>query len=652
MIFLFEQVAYKTSFLEAILPLKGKGENWNIPKGFVQKESNETSRLDGVGYFYSANSKFTSKNENISDKLVFVLPKVFLSENDTTAFGQVIPKDTEEAYAFGLNIPKEFLASLSMWVCSSIAQYRKTNPNDKDIEAPNARDFNGDKQAPTLIDVMNAMKEFYNENQNLVVFTAKNKHSGNNRIDWRRTVVHTQPFMQGGSPIYMDLENKKKVFDLDDRLLVLFFSAMNYIEETFGFKMPKSEFYTPMRVNEFRRLLGHRGLMEMRRIKHKYFADKFLKLFNIVKAFFEWGANFSANNFESEYLLTSKYNNVFEAMIDKLVGDPEFQELKNNEDGKIIDHLYKEDSLIFASGSEKIWHIGDSKYYKDNSDFDGSIAKQFTYAKNMMQDFFSPDYIDGRKNHNSDEHRNVRYRDDLTEGYNVTPNFFIRGEIPKYCETFQFTDPFFRPKALAKKDDNLIRLARKGYGSDEVAQNNLANELWAKRNRHFANRLFDRDTLLLQAYDVNFLYVLKAYTSKHSSFRDEFRKKTRQEFRENFMMLLNQRYYFWAVYLPNWENPDYTERLKIFVNDYFRSLVGRVFQSKDTPHCLILALERQIVDDSRRGTCINEEFEKIRQIIDDEQCEVFSLLPQDIWNCGDVWNDTKLRYKRANLNKG
>ncbi len=87
----------------------------------------------------------------------------------------------------------------------------------------------------------------------------------------------------------MNLVNKKKVFDLDDRLIVLFFSAMNYIEETFGFKMPKSEFYAPMRVNEFRRLLGHRGIMELRRIKHKYFADKFLRLYNIMNAILRMG---------------------------------------------------------------------------------------------------------------------------------------------------------------------------------------------------------------------------------------------------------------------------------------------------------------------------------------------------------------------------
>ncbi|MBR2091531.1 MAG: LlaJI family restriction endonuclease [Fibrobacter sp.] len=309
MIFLFEQFAYSEKFLQDVLPLEKKGGNWDLPKGFVTKSKSGGYTLDGVGYFFNKNAKKSTKDT--SNRIVFVLPKVFLEEGNK-AFG----KEVKEGTNFTLeNAPKDFLANLSMWVCSSIAQYRKANPSDKDIEAPDARNFGTDKQAPTLIDVMNAMKLFYAENRNLFVFTAKNKHSGNNRIDWRRTVAHTQPFMQGDTPIYMELENKKKVFDLDDRLLVLFFSAMNYIEETFGFKMPKSEFYAPIRVNEFRRLLGHRGLVELRRIKHKYFADRFLKLYNIVKAFFEWGGTFSANDFESEYLLTSKYNNVFEAMM-------------------------------------------------------------------------------------------------------------------------------------------------------------------------------------------------------------------------------------------------------------------------------------------------------------------------------------------------
>ena len=632
MIFLFEQFTYSLDYLKKVLPTDSAGRFKGLPNGFVTRDC----KLDGVGYLFNGSpAKKETQKADISDRIVFVLPKVFLDENGTKAFGKDIPN----AENFKIDAePKAFLSQLSLWVCSSIGQYRLTNPNDKDVDVPDAPDahrFSSSKLAPTLIDVMNAMKLFYAENRNMFVFTAKNKHSGNNRIDWRRTVAHTQPFMQGETPIYMELENKKKVFDLDDRLLVLYFSAMNYIEETFAFKMPKSEFYAPIRMNEFRRLLGHRGLVELRRIKHKYFADRFLKLYNIVKAFFEWGGTFSANDFESEYLLTSKYNNVFEAMIDKLVGDEsrDIDSLKQNDDGKIIDHLYKEKSLVFASGTDDdlIWHIGDSKYYKEDNDLEPkSIAKQYTYAKNIVQDFFSPDYVeketdkdaDNAKLHEKDIHNGVRYRDPLTEGYSITPNFFLRGELPPYENRSQFQESYFRAE-IDPKDSKLINID--------------SQDLWDKRNRHFKNRLFDRDTLLLQVYNVNFLYVLKAYTSKRSSLRDEFKRDAREKFRRNFLSLLREKYYFWALYLPNWESADYKDRLEKFVNDNFRKLVGRVFRSEATPKCLILALERDVVDNSEDGD--DDDYRKIREIVDGNNCDVFSLLPEEIWGDGQIRRD-------------
>ena len=645
MIFLFEQFAYSEKFLQSVLPQEKKGGNWDLPKGFVTKSKSGDFVLDGVGYLYNKSAKGSAKDSD--DKIVFVLPKVFLEEG-VKAFGKEVKGDANFALE---NAPKDFLANLSMWVCSSIAQYQKLHPNDRAIESPNVHRFGSDAAAPTLIDVMNSMKLFYAENKNLFVFTAKNKHSGNNRIDWRRTVAHTQPFMQGDAPIYMELENKKKVFDLDDRLLVLYFSAMHYIEETFGFKMPHSEFYVPMRVNEFRRLLGHRGLVELRRIKHKYFADKFLKLYNIVKAFFEWGGNFSASDYSSEYLLTSKYNNVFEAMIDKLVSDDlphEMQYLKSQRDNKEVDHLYKDRQLIFADEEQKIWFIGDSKYYSDGKKIEGSsIYKQFTYAKNIIQ--YNIDELLDKGN----GFKGLRYRDELTEGYSVTPNFFIRGYLPNSDgdkDSPQFREPYFRndsSEELIKneEDSNSYQLI-----DDEgnPIGSNKGQSLWDLRNRHFENRLFDRDTLLLQVYNVNFLYVLKAYTSKRSSLRDEFKRDAREKFRKNFLNLLRDKYYFWAIYLPDWQKPDYAERLQDFVDRHFRALMGRVFQPAGTPHCLILALEQSAVNASLEGA-LDKDYEKIRQIVKDEKCEIFQVWPHEIWDNGNSqkWDDESLQQNKV-----
>lgn len=481
------------------------------------------------------------------------------------------------------------------------------------------------------------MERFYEENKSLFVFVSKNVHSGNNRIDWRRTMRKT-PFMQGDpssgagmtTPIYMNLVNKKKVFDLDDRLIVLYFSAMNYIEERFSLKMPRSEFYAPMRVNEFRRLMGHKGLMELRRIKHKYFADKFLRLYNIMEAFFEWGANFQQNGFNSEYMLTSKYNNVFEHMIDTLVGDKlpsNLKELKEQKDGKEVDHLYEDQQLIFADKEQRIWFIGDSKYYKDSNDIRGeSLYKQFTYAKNVIQC-----NINDLLNSNSDEgeYRGLRYRDKLTEGYSVTPNFFVRGELPKFENADQFGENYFRKNGndlLIRQDGEPLENIRRESWSDEQkgvlkeAQNNL----WNLRNRHFENRLFDRDTLLLQVYNVNFLYVLKAFTAKGSGLRTEFKRTAREKFRKNFITLLRNRYYFWIVWVKG--------KTSTFVNDNYRTLQGKIFRTRDNADFLVLALEKDFVQKKRLKEGEPTEFECLVATIKGNY-EVF------LWDAEDFVND-------------
>ena len=619
MIFLFEEFAYSTDYLKEVIGYRGNSD-FQSESGFNTKAADTGAKINGVGYcFFNGNP-------------VFVLPKVFLDCNNTKAFGVPIAADGKDIFGKGespiKNVQRRFLSSLSTWLYSAIDKYRA----DSDVTGVRSPDhmehskFRGDARYATLLDVMSSMELFYKKNQNLFVVVAKNKHSGNNRINWQRTIAKKTPFIQGESPIYMELVNKKKVFDLDDRLLVLYFSAMKFIQDEFGFEMPQSKFYVPLKRREFARLLEcERGLRELRRIKYKYFEDRLLKLYNIMEAFFRWGAKYTNKNVKAkEYLIANSFNNVFEAMIDSLISDQdeEVAKLKKNEDGKIIDHLYKEKSLIFADGSESIWHIGDSKYYKEENEVLGqSVTKQYTYAKNIVQDFFSPAFVDGNDEcYSSGVHQGVRYRDSVTEGYSVTPNFFIRGFVPEYENDGQYDDPYF-----SKKGENTEPIK----SSDE--------NLWGKRNRHFRNRLFDRDTLLLKVYNINFLYVLKTYTSRHSSLRDDFKKKTRKRFREDFLELLGDNYYFWAVYLPDWKKSDYAERLQDFVDRHFHALVGRVFQPAGTPHCLILALERDVVDKSKEGD--KDDYRAIRKIVDDAKCEVFYVWPHEIWEDDDLRND-------------
>lgn len=612
MIILFEQFPYDKEYLEKVLPKDTEGRYLG-PNGLVKKNNS----LDGVGFLFNRNAA------NINDRAIFILPKVFC-EDASKAFGEPILVDSHFTIK---KAPKKFLANLTLWVCNSIEKYHRDYPSNSDIERPVVRNYTSDDSSPTLFYVMNSMKQFYDENKNLFVLTSKNKKSGNNNINWPKTVSTKQPFFQGNIPIYMELVNKRKAFDLDDRLIILYFSAMHYIEANTGFDMPKSEFYKPLSTTDFKRLLGHRGLMELRRIKHKYFADKFLKLYNIMKAFFEWGGKFSSLKYEQEFLITSKYNNVFEYMIDKLISDEtpkNLSFLKTQRDGKEVDHLYKESPLIFANEKDNIWFIGDSKYYKDNRGIEQkSLAKQFTYAKNIIQYNVNDPF---RRNNNDESplSKGFRYQDGLTEGYSITPNFFIRGEIPNFLSDKQFDDPYLRPSNSTNNYwDSLFYSKEKediyNEDGDGIAE---SKSLWDIRNYHFKNRLFDRDTLLLQLYNVNFLYTLKAFISKHSSLREEFKENARKKFRDNFLDLLNSKYDFWILTPKNVTNDNYRKALELTVENNFKLLNGRIFCPSNGAAYVIMALEKDDKDDSRN---VFYRVEKLFYAYKTKPQEIFSI---------------------------
>ncbi len=90
----------------------------------------------------------------------------------------------------------------------------------------------------------------------------------------------------------------------------------------------------------------------------------------------------------SEYLLVKSFHIVFEAIIEELIGDKDVPAgLKEQDDGKLVDHFYTYDALI--SDREKnndVYYIGDSKYYKIGSNPGReSVYKQYTYARNVIQ---------------------------------------------------------------------------------------------------------------------------------------------------------------------------------------------------------------------------------------------------------------------------
>ena len=275
---------------------------------------------------------------------------------------------------------------------------------------------------------------------------------------------------------------------------------------------------------------------------------------------------------EDDYLLARDFDHIFEKMIDKLLsGDEELpDELKEQKDGKIVDHMYVDKGLIVKSNlaDELIYYIGDSKYYKrgknDKTNLgDTSIYKQYTYARNVIQ--WNMNMFLGLPK--TKQHDNQpQLRDNLTEGYNPIPNFFISAHIPDRNHS--------KEKFLSFEDDA------------------LHNEQNIQLNRQFENRLFDRDTLLLCHYDVNFLFIVSLYGRNNGRRQEEWRDKVRQEFRRSIQETLNKLYSFYTL------QPREGMDCYGFIKENFHKFNGKIYRPQKNGNYLILALMKKEAKDA------------------------------------------------------
>lgn len=523
-----------------------------------------------VGYCYSKAAK----------DVVFFLPKVVLTgehneENgDDTILGatpqdiidfnsdSVKSKFTEE----GCKEYKEFLSTLSIWIYRVISVYKETH--DSDILE--SKEYQGESRGKkikqnTLLDVIIALRDFNKNNQDYFTFIAKNIHSGVNKIQWQKTITSTTPTFLKGQPIYTDPINRKKMVNFDEELLVIFFSILNYIRAEHGFSFDINIHYQLISPDKIKRsyIAKNLGCRRLKQIKYKYFSDKALRIWDLCYAFFDREYKISINRQTDDFLLAKNFNIVFEAMIDTLISGEDKQklpkELTDQRDGKLVDHMFIGQGLIEQSNlpAELTYYIGDSKYYKRSKDDttvlgDKSIYKQYTYAKNVIQwnmNLFLDDNDDGEQ---------PQLRDSLTEGYNPIPNFFISARIPNKKEGDKF---------LSFEDAQL-----------EPQANGI------QFNRQFENRLFDRDTLLLCHYDVNFLYIVSLYGLANKSKQAAWREYVRKEFRKKIQDTFNQLYTFRTI------QPRDGMDCYRFLKENFSQLNGKLYRSKANKNYLVLAL--------------------------------------------------------------
>lgn len=512
---LIEQYGYAKGRLSAILD----------PHYFTELRDGK-AKIPYVGYFLS---------HKIPD-MVFILPKVFII--DGKAFGEY---DPEEIIDFD-NLNPEHKASvfnLSVWIYRAIKLYfqRKDKIGDESEILQNVVSHQGPR-SETMIDIVLSLLKFDKEHKNLFAYITRLKHSGQNKIHWQKTISRTQALIQNGVPIYLQPHTKQKDINFEEELIVLFYSVLNYLAQEFKFNVHPAFGYDLLKPETVQSMIDSgKGVRVLRQNRRKYFTDEMVQLWNLLFTFFEQSQNVqSKDNDDEQAMLVREFNLVFEDMIDSLIGDNDIRGgLKEQKDGKIIDHIYRDNALI--EDKKQIYFIGDSKYYKDDNDIGpNSIYKQFTYAKNVIQyniDFFNqkPEEF---------KYENLQYRDNATEGYNITPNFFIRGHL-QADQLNNYSDANLQ----------LVPIEGKNY----------------RTSYHFENRLFDRDTLILQTYNINFLFVLACYVQGAG----ERTQEIRSAFRENIKVVLKNQYKFYAM------TPRESINAEEFLKDNFQQLLGKVF---------------------------------------------------------------------------
>ena len=332
--------------------------------------------------------------------------------------------------------------------------------------------------------------------------------------------------------------------------------------------------------------------------------------------YYKLESNLKSNKTANDMLLCKKFDKVFEEMIDYLLSDEEGSypsELSEQWDGKLVDHIYRDKSLIYDN--DDIYYVGDSKYYKSGNDLERkSLAKQYTYAKNIIQRnievFFEIAHDSQKKNA-----KYLQYRDEITEGYDITPNFFISGSVRRENEILHDQVLVDGVKTSDKLEYN--------SKTDDLTLLKIGKES-ALISRQFKNRLFDRDTLILQRYNINFLYVLSVYCKQSRTIRDKFKSEARSKFKKNLINILSEYYSFYVL-----EQKESGKKLSQVIEEKYKALNGKIISYKDEERVYYLALS-------------NKKFDAIKDKIEVEKYDIlFSLIDDlDIYEY-DIRNKSK-----------
>ncbi len=515
---------------------------------FTLQDINNNITVGYVGYYY---------NPKIGD-CVLILPKVLIDDAGL-AFGKYNPADIIDIEKADLKQEElKFIYEFSVWIHRSIVVFNNSHPGNTIVHYRQigSEGRGAKKKSDTLLDIILSLIRFSRENRSFFTFVLKNIHSGYNKINWGKTIAGTTAIVQEDSPVYLRPINKKRQINFDEELIIIFYSILHYVSARFGFKTETPFGFKLLKGQLFERYIKGYGCRRLRQIKYKYFSDTAVRLWDLCYAFFDKTYKISINSSQSEYLLVKSFNIVFEAIIDELIGDKDIPSgLKEQADGKLVDHFYTYDGLLIDRRQDNdIYYIGDSKYYKIGSDPGReSVYKQYTYARNVIQWNLNVLLNPPDKAMENDRYRSIELRDSMTEGYNVIPNFFISANIDPTTLSYQdHTEPHPHQPPIC---------------------------------RQFKNRLYDRDTLIVSHYDVNFLFIIALYARNNARAKAAWKAQVREKFRREIQAMLKDRFDFYAMTA----HPDVNAER--YLKTHFQETLGKTFRPYKSGEVFSVALD-------------------------------------------------------------
>ena len=357
------------------------------------------------------------------------------------------------------------------------------------------------------------------------------------------------------SPVYMETVTRKKTINYDEELMVLFFDTLQYIVNEYNYPIPFESLYEMTPIEEFKdKVKDELIIPRMEEIRNNYFSDQLTELWNLLYAFHVKNADVTHGRKE-DYMLVNAFHAVFEDMVDSLISDNELLTQKHQADNKRIDHLFLGKSLFDDSN---IYYVADSKYYLDDDTTKGSsLGKQFTYVNNILQDAMDAFNNDDQ----AWKDKGVYYYDPKTEGFNVTPNFFLRGNIPDNSKDLSFDE-------------------------EQLTSFEMEEKKFYRERCYHKYRLFDRNTQFLLQYSLNFLFLLKYYNDYNAFERKNLQRKLESIVREDMIERLKEKYEFRII-----EDEDKIDKI---LKNYFKDVLGRVmcFKNDGEKSALIFACDK------------------------------------------------------------